>query len=250
MAPKRRKQTRRHSGDAQPAASQRFVRTEGPEDKSILSTDKSSQGLKFVDVTPRYLQGTRNYEERKSIRVHVMQDFLRQKRLPVDTIEPPAMAGTVSSHVHRFRIAKPRPREDQHAETVSSQEAAIRSEQDCRSSTSSSPQTASMKCLLGRHESAMANSSPRDQPNRCETLFAKEKTSVSFPRLMPNLSGVVARMDPFARLPIDGSIQTHEILDYCELPFPLLSTVLRGRIVFRVLRAWKSPDRDVLDDSR
>ena len=218
MAPKRRKQAYRHLGDAKPAAPQGLVRTEGLEDKSTSSTDKPTQGLKFVDVTPRYLQGTRNYEERKSIRVHVMQDFLRQKRLPVDTMEPPAMAGTVSSHVHRFRIAKPRLREDKHAEPVSSQEAAICSEQDCRSSASSSPQIASMTDFLGRHESSMASLSSRDERNRCETLFAKENASVSFPRIMPNLPGVMARMDPFARLPIDGSVQTHEILDYCELP--------------------------------
>ena len=187
----------------------------------MLSLDQLSQGLKFVDVTPRYLRGTRNSEEQKSIRVHVMQDFLRQKKLPIDTTGTPTMAGTVSGHVHRFRIAKPRLREDeagQPTEPVSSRKAVAFPEQDHRS-------TLSRKLAPNSTKGSLAS-----QPSQSGTLCGEEKAPALLPRIMPNLPGVTARMDPFARLPIDGSIQTHEILDYCELSVLLLSAVLGRKL--------------------
>jgi hypothetical protein len=226
MALKRRKQSAKRSIDGQSTARQAVVSTEGPEEQF---TDQSSQDLKFVDVTPRYLQGTRNPAEQKSIRVHVMQDFLRQRKQLVDAVEPPAMAGTVSSHVHRFRIAKPRLPGDKPVGTMSSQKVAMCSEQSRRSTP---PRTSSTTIggSRDRPESETVVLASADQPSHCGTLLAEERTSASPPRISPILPGVMARMDPFARFPIDASIETHGILDYCEQHVLLSSATLQGRI--------------------
>jgi hypothetical protein len=218
MKPKRRKLSAKQSSDGQPAATPAVISTEGPEDGPLSSTDKTSQGLKFVDVTPRYLQGTWTPAEQKGIRIHVMQDFLRQKKQPVDVVEPPAMAATVSSHVHRFRIAKPRLPGDEPVGTASSQKAAMSSEQSRRITPSKSSGD------IPEPETVILASA--DQPSRCEALLAQERASTSLLRISPNLPGVMARMDPFARLPIDGSVDTHEILDYCEQHVPSFSADL------------------------
>jgi hypothetical protein len=177
--------------------------------------DIPSQSLKFVDVTPRYLEGSRNPAEQKSIRIHVMQDFFRQKKQPVEAIEPLAMAGTVSSHVNRFRITKPRLPGDTHIGTVSSQKVVMCSEQR-RRSTPSRTSSNTLRCSRDLFKSEMIVLPSTDQSSHYGTLLAKEKASASPPRIAPNLPGVMARTDPFARLPIDGSTKTHEILDYCK----------------------------------
>jgi hypothetical protein len=216
------KQSTKQSNEGRPAASLRVVSTKGLKEESMHATKNPSQGLKFVDVTPRYLEGIRNPAEQKSIRIHVMQDFLRQKKQPVDAIEPPAMAGTVSSHVHRFRIAKPRLQGDTHFQIISSQKVAMCSEQR-RGSTPSRTSSNTVRCSGDLFESEMGVLTSTDRSRHCGTFFAEEKASLSRLRIVPNLPGVMARMDPFAKLPIDGSTETHEILDYCKqhvLPTP------------------------------
>lgn len=222
MAPKRTRQTIKQLSDAQPVVRHAVVPVERSEKESMPSTEQPTQGLKFVDVTPRYLQGQWNSAEQKAIRVHVMQDFLRQKKESIEPIEPPTMAGTVSSHVHRFRIAKPRHREDQSAEASSSQKVATISEQGRRSTSPRLSVTTPIRVSRSLLESEMVKLATREQPSRLGTLNADERVAVPTPQISPNLPGVMARMDTFARLPIDGSIETHKILDYCEqhvLPF-------------------------------
>ena len=215
MAPKRRKQPAKQTSDGQLATHSTAVPAEGSKEESMPPADKPLQGLKFVDVSRRYLQGIQDSVQQKSIRVHVMQDFLRQRKQPIDAVEPPAMAGTVSGHVHHFRIAKPRLPEDKASGTVPSQKVATWSEQSRQSTPprSSSTTIGGSRDLSGSDMVVLASA---DQQRQCETLLAEERASASPPRILPNLPGVMARMDPFARLPIDGSIQTHEILDYCE----------------------------------
>jgi hypothetical protein len=171
MKPKKRKHGAKDCSDGQLATNPGCVSTEGAEDKLTFATDEASRGLKFVDVTPRYLQGTWNTAEQKSIRIHVMQDFLRQKKNPVDVVEPPAMGSTVSSHVHRFRIAKDRPPADNLAGTTSSQKAAVFSEQSCRRPASRSSSTP-MRDGENLAQSEMAVPTSTGRPSQCETLVA------------------------------------------------------------------------------
>ena len=217
MAPNRSKQYIRLASDAQPSAFDGLVQIEGPGEKSEAFTGNSLRGLKFVDVTPRYLHGSRDSGEQKSIRVHVMQDYLRQKKLPIHAIEPPAMAGTVSDHVHRFRIAKPRLRGDKHAEPLLSSEQAVTCPEERDQTTRSRRRdTAPTRGALDLQDVRMVDRSPCSKPTQVESARVRQMHSALTPRIMPNLPGIVARMDPFARLPIDGTTQTHEIMDYCK----------------------------------
>jgi hypothetical protein len=223
MARKRRKQAAKMSNNEQLKACQALAPTGGPEER-MPAIDKPSKGLKFVDVTPRYLQGTRNSAEQRSIRVHVMQDFIRQKKQATEAVEPPAMAETVSGHVHRFRISKPR-LPDKASGTESSQKVALGSEQS-RRSASSGTSSSTIRDVGGLAEPETGDLASLHQPNHVGALPIGERASSPHLRISPNLPGVMARMDPFARLPIDGSLETHETIDYCEQHLlPVLSHI-------------------------
>lgn len=237
MKPTKRKQGAKDSGDRQPVTNPHFVSTEGAKQLLMFATDEASPGLKFVDVTPRYLQGTWNAAEQKSIRIHVMQDFLRQKKNPVDVVEPPAMGGTVSSHVHRFRIAKTRPPVDNLAGSTSPQKAAACSAQSRRRRASGSSLTP-MRDPENVAESEVAILPSTDQPSQYETRVVEERPSASLLGISPNLPGIMARMDPFAKFPIDGSRETHEILDYCE-HVSYHSATLQKMILYVHVPEWK-----------
>jgi hypothetical protein len=213
MSHKRIKQAAKMSNNEQLKAGQAIVPTGGLEER-MPAMDKPLQGLKFVDVTPRYLQGTQDSVEQKSIRVHVMQDFIRQKKQATPTLEPPAMAGTVSGHVHRFRISKPR-LPDKPLGTESLQKATLGSQESPQSTSSrTSPNT--IGDIRGLPESETRDLVSGHQSGHVGVLPVEERVFAPHPKISPNLPGVMARMDPFARLPIDGSLETHETLDYCE----------------------------------
>ena len=215
MDHKRRRQTTKRSNNEQLKAGQAIVPTGGPEEQ-MPAIDKPLKGLKFVDVTPRYLQGTRDSVEQRSIRVHVMQDFIRQKKQTTDALEPPAMAGTVSSHIHRFRISKPR-LPDKPLGTES---------QESRQSASSRTSPNTIRDVRGLTESETGDLASGHRSSHVGVLPVEERVSAPHPKISSNLPGVMARMDPFARLPIDGSFETHETLDYCEQHLlPVLSHV-------------------------
>src|SRR5271155_1094487 len=243
MARKRRKHAATMSNNEQLKAGQAVVPTGGPEER-MLAIDKPSQGLKFVDVTPRYLQGTRDSAEQRSIRVHVMQDFIRQKKQATDAVEPPAMAETVSGHVHRFRISKPR-LPDKPPGTGSSQKVALGSEQS-RRSASSRTSSNTIRDVGGLAEPETGDLASPHQPNHVGALPVEERASAPHLRISPNLPGVMARMDPFARLPIDGSLETHETLDYCEQHLLLVLSHIPMQNCVLKCSGMKVLNRDVL----
>jgi hypothetical protein len=143
-----------------------------------------------------------------------MQDFIRQKKQATPTLEPPAMAGTVSGHVHRFRISKPR-LPDKPLGTESFQKATLGS-QESPHSTSSRTSPNIIGDIRGLPESETGDLVSGHQSSHVGVLPVEERVFAPHPKISPNLPGVMARMDPFARLPIDGSLETHETLDYCE----------------------------------
>jgi hypothetical protein len=239
MARKRRKQAAKMSNNEQLKAGQAVG---GPEER-MPAIDKPSQGLKFVDVTPRYLQGTRDSAEQRSIRVHVMQDFMRQKKQATDAVEPPAMAETVSGHVHRFRISKPR-LSDKPPGTESSQKVVLGSES--RRSASSRTSSNTIGDVGGLAELETEDLALPHQPNHVEALPVEERASAPHLRISPNLPGVMARMDPFARLPIDGSLETHETLDYCEQHLLLVLSHIPMQNCILKCSGIKMLNRDVL----
>lgn len=231
MAHKRRKEAAKMPNNEQLKAGQVIFLTGGSEEW-MPAINKPSQGLKFVDVTPRYLQGTRNSAEQRIIRVHVMQDFIRQKKQATDAVEPPAMAETVSGHVHRFRISKPR-LPDKPPGTELSQKVALGSEQSRRSASSRTSSNAT-RGVAGLAESETGDLASTHQPNHIGALPIEERASAPHLTISPNLPGVMARMDPFARLPIDGSLETHETLDYCEQHFlPVLSHIPKQHCILK-----------------
>jgi hypothetical protein len=240
---KRRKQATKMSNNEQLKASQTAVPTGGPEER-MPAIDKPLQGLKFVDVTPRYLQGTRDSVEQRSIRVHVMQDFIRQKKQATDALEPPAMAGTVSGHVHRFRISKPR-LPDKPLGTELFQKAILGS-QESRQGVSSRTFPNTIRDVRGLPKSETGDPASGHQPSHVGALPVEERVSASHPRISPNLPGVTARMDPFARLPIDGSLETHETLDYCEQHLLLVLSHVPMQSCILEYSGTKALKRDVL----
>ena len=241
-ARKRRKQVAKMSNNEQLKAGQAVVPTSGPEER-MPTIGEPSQGLKFVDVTPRYLQGTRNSAEQRSIRVHVMQDFIRQKKQAADAVEPPTMAETVSGYVHRFRISKPR-LPDKPPRSESSQKVALSSEQSRWSASSKTSNT--VRDVEGVAESETGDLASSHQPNHVGALPVEERTSTPHLRISPNLPGVTARMAAFARLPIDGSLETHETLDYCEQHLlPVLSNIPKQNYILKC-SGMKVLNRDVL----
>jgi hypothetical protein len=243
MAYKGRKQAAKMSNNEQLKAGQAVAPTGGLEER-MPAIDKPSQGLKFVDVTPRYLQGTRNSAEQRSIRVHVMQDFIRQKKQATDAVEPLAMAETISGHVHRFRISKPR-LPDKPPGTESSQKVALGSEQS-RRSASSRTSSNTIRDGGGLAEPETGDLASLHKPNHVGALPVEERASALHLRISPNLPGVMARMDPFARLPIDGSLETHETLDYCEQHLlPVLSHIPMQSWILKC-SGMKVLNRDVL----
>jgi hypothetical protein len=247
MGRKRRKVAAKMSNNEQLKAGQAVVPTGGPEEERMPAIDKPLQGLKFVDVTPRYLQGTRDSVEQRSIRVHVMQDFIRQKKQATDALEPPAMAGTVSGHVHRFRISKPR-LPDKPLGTESFQKAALGSQESRRSASSGiSPNT--IRDVQGLSESETGDLASTRQPSHVGALPVEERVSAPHLKISPNLPGVMARMDPFARLPIDASLETHETLDYCEQHLlPVLSHIPMQNCILEC-SSMEVLNRDVLREN-
>ena len=176
--------------------------------------------------------------------MHVMQDFIRQKKQATDAVEPAAMAETVSGHVHRFRISKPR-LPDKPPGTGSSQKVALGSEQS-RRSASSRTSSNTIRDVGGLAESETGDLASTHQPDHIMALPVEERASVPHLRISPNLPGVMARMDPFARLPIDGSLETHEMLDYCEQHLlPVLSHIPKQNCILEC-SGMKVFNRDVL----
>ena len=240
---KRRNQAAEMSNNEQLKAGQAVVLTGGTKEQ-MPTIDKPLQGLKFVDVTPRYLQGTRDSVEQRSIRVHVMQDFIRQKKQATEALEPPAMAGTVSSYVHRFRISKPR-LPNKPLGTESFQKTALGS-QESRRSTSSRTSPNTIRDVQGLSESETGDPASAHQPSHVWALPVEERAFAPHLKISPNLPGVMARMDPFARLPIDGSLETHETLDYCEQHLlSVLSYILAQKCTLEC-SGMKVLNRDVL----
>ena len=175
-----------------------------------------TRNLKFVDVTERYMHGAHSLAEQKSIRVYVMQDYLRQKSGSSHPVVPPVMAETISGHVGRFRIAKDsdsRPKSS--AVGSSTREFTMFTDQYQENNTRNPGQAASL-WSFSQDTSVIAESSIQGNPT--ESPFAEEAAFSQMPRLSQNLLDGTGRVDPFARLPIDASMEIHEMLHYCEQP--------------------------------
>lgn len=179
-------------------------------DQQRLSGKSLKQSLKFVDVTKRYVQGAQDAAEQKAIRVYVMQDYLRQKREPAGSIALPIMTGTVSDHVNRFRIvkesaARPKPgRPGQSKYDLSSSELIHHKGR---------PGQHSIPVSGSRNSSSMTDAKPWSDgwEVNLDSLSAEGPSPLSL-----KVSGSTGRMDPFSRLPIESSMETHGMLDYCN----------------------------------
>ena len=70
----------------------------------IIHADRE---LRFVAVNGPKLQQNASKKERSSVRAFVMRDYLRQKSDPAWTFTPAKVADRMTSHISRFRSARP-----------------------------------------------------------------------------------------------------------------------------------------------
>ena len=165
----------------------------------------AAQDLKFVDLSEEFVFGRRDAAEKKSIRVHVMQDFLRHRK------EPEAKhtrTASTDAHVHigRFRLAKP---------PTSKRKLAL-------------PSTTSAPAAMERSYHDEENLDPKlfwdkqlseEDPAASAQEINLEIDALPPPRLPTMMLRNSNRGDPFLRLPIDATIETHETLEYYYTSF-------------------------------
>ncbi len=218
MAPRKKKRRLATDSDTLLEGSPLPVRP-GTTAKRLASAESNcTRTLKFVDVTGRYVHGAHPQDEaeQKSIRVYVMQDYLRQKNNSSHRVVPPVMAQTVSSHVGRFRIAKDFASASKFLPTVSSNRGLImHKDQNQEDYTRTHDQTIDVwdlpqeSCFTSEYTMQLAPDG---------SCFTPEDVVSQASRLFKNLLDGTAQIDPFARLPIDASMEIHEMLHYCEQP--------------------------------
>ena len=160
----------------------------------------AAQGLKFVDLSEEYVSGRRDAAEKKSIRVHVMQDFLRHRNEPeVKHTRSPSVDAPV--HIGRFRLAKP---------LASKRKLALLS-------------TTSAPAIMERSHPDEENLDPKlfwdnelleGDPATSAQEIGLGIDALAPPRLPSMMLRNSSRGDPFLRLPIDATVETHEILEY------------------------------------
>lgn len=166
---------------------------------------EGARSLKFVDVTRQYSDGYHDAEEQKSIRAYVMQEFLRHKSEPEKPSAPTVTKDTLQEHVIRFRYAK-RNILRHNAATASSYQRKI---------AISRPLGPSFTHVPYEEESLRQEDAVSPPSN----VFVAESADVALSPRPPLLSGMLGdtgRRDPFARLPVATSNETHRMIHYCK----------------------------------
>jgi hypothetical protein len=161
--------------------------------------------VKFVDVTRQYSDGYHDAEEEKSIRAYVMHDFLRHKSEPEKLSAPAAMKDRMQDHVIQFRYAK---RNVLRHNTAPSHHRKLAMSRQSELGNSAHDPYQNESLEQGDEAAAISRSTP-----------SAESTDVDLSpthSLLSDVLGDTGRRDPFARLPVDTSTETHRILHYCE----------------------------------
>lgn len=163
-----------------------------------------SKDLKFVTVTEQSLQGVHDAGEQKSIRAHVMRDFLRQREsgseAPSQSQPPAPIAESQAQHMGRFRLStKPRKKQTQSKSGSSSNSTSGAAHYPNREVLPKPPAGSSVS-MLPLLESASHGGSGEE--------FDQTQMIQSF---------TTGRVDPFARFPVEETSGTHELVDYCKL---------------------------------
>jgi hypothetical protein len=182
--------------------------SEAMQPSSSLHINKRTRTLKFVDVTRQYSDGFYDAEEQKAIRAHVMQDFLRHKSGHEGLSIPAAMKDTVQEHVIRFRYAR-RNALRQNAAPSTSYYRKIAMNRDRGHRTSANPLFRIESIQLSAEAIATWITPPSDG-------YLANFADVAVPPSTLIRSRLLGDRDPFARLPIDASSETHRTLHYCE----------------------------------
>jgi hypothetical protein len=185
--------------------------SEATQPSSSLHVDKRTRALKFVDVTRQYSDRFYDAEEQKAIRAHVMQDFVRHKSGHEELSIPAAMKDTVQEHVTRFRYAT-RNASRQNAAPSTSYYRKIAMNREGGNKTSANPPFRIESIQPSAEAIATGITPPSDE-------YLADFTNVAVPPSTLIRSSLLGDRDPFARLPIEASSETHRTLHYCELPF-------------------------------
>jgi hypothetical protein len=163
-----------------------------------------SRDLKFVAVTEQSLQGVHDAGEQKSIRAHVMRDFLRQRETgsePPSQAQPPApIVESQAQHMGRFRLStKPRKKQAQSKGGGSTSSTSGAAHYPNREVLPKPPAGSSVSMLpLLESASHGGPGGEFDQTQMIQSL-------------------TTGRLDPFARFPVEDTSGTHELVDYCQL---------------------------------
>jgi hypothetical protein len=207
--PQKAKNSKPGKKENDPAGTQHgTAANEAMQASSSLHINRRARTLKFVDVTRQYSDGFYDAEEQKGIRAHVMQDFLRHKSEHEELSIPAAMKDTVQEHVIRFRYAT-RNKLRQGATSSTSHHRKIAMNREVGHKTSANPPFRINSIQLSDEAIATWIAHPSDE-------YLANSTDVAVAPSPLIRSSLLGDRDPFARLPIDASSETHRTLHYCE----------------------------------
>lgn len=172
-----------------------------------------SKDLKFVAVTEQSLQGMHDANEQKSIRSHVMKDFLRQRETGESTPQlPPPMAESQAGRMGRFRLnTKPRRKQ---TNLGSPDRVSPRSKSRCLNK----------EVLPKPPDGGLVSSMlPLLEPANLGTLspLLGQGTSQTSPSLW------TGRIDPFAEVSFPKTLGAQKLVDYCKsMALPTVPSIL------------------------
>lgn len=176
------------------------------------STDKQQQDLKFVSVTEQLLQGAHDVREQKSIRAHVMRDFLRQRSSggQREGWQPVNLAKGPAQHITRFRLPNAKPRKSAGSRWPDDASGGAVGVVERRPNREVLPKfTPGLPAALPPCE---ADVSIRAPPGRVPIQQEWQTRLRILTRNIPPGGGTRA----FAELPIEATAETYELIQYCQ----------------------------------
>ena len=204
-----------------PSAEQSGSTSSAGPTSDFASVEKHKKNLKFVSVTEESLHGLHDLDEQRSIRAHVMRDFLRQRSSDGQgkDLQPATMAEGPAQHITRFRLPNAKPRESASSGLRGQPTAGAAGNPGRRPNREVLPKTSPgvAATLLPREE---------DVPLHAPTTatFNQQKWHMQSNILANNASLSGGTSDPFSRLPIDASPETLELIHYCKFcPIDLIT---------------------------
>ena len=214
MSPERKRRQTTDSSDGLATAHWQITSAiSGQQQTPHKSVKIVSPQLKFVNLTKRISYGTRNANEERSIRAHVMHDFLRQRTQKATPHKPAVTAWSMLDNLNRFRVSPRKTRFSRRRLVLTGSSNADAANNQMSTLRRIEPKALTSPSHPSLHVARSSSSSRKSSISDGSTIPGAYYLS---PNLITNLLGDAGRRDPFAKLPISASAAIHEMLDYCK----------------------------------